>query len=118
MAWGAVGEGAQWGSEGVGGASGPDCTCQTIWGGKLREQSLIETFPRECVAVGALWLPVNPSLTAGLWRNQEVTDNQTSCNCVLKVLYCTDFNLIVFQPTPASQSKVHPSLLSITPLFL
>lgn len=34
LACGAVREGAQWGSEGVGGASGPDCTCQKIWGGK------------------------------------------------------------------------------------
>lgn len=48
-------------------------------GGKQREQSLIETFPRERVAGDALRLPVNPSLTAGPWRNQEVTDNQADC---------------------------------------
>lgn len=35
------------------------------------------------MAVGALWLPVNPSLTAGPWSNQEVTDNQAGCNILV-----------------------------------
>lgn len=74
------------GDEAGGGGKGVEPPGLTVlarrffWGGKHGEQSLIETFPRERVVGGALRLPVNPALTGGLCRNQEVTDELAECN--------------------------------------
>lgn len=52
-------------SEEGGGASGPDCTCQKIWGGKAPRAKPYRDISKSALVGGALRLPVNPSLTGG-----------------------------------------------------